>query len=80
MNLREKLEKIARAKGLVINPHHEHKIERMESLGHCACDKDRNCPCNHIDNDIDEWGMCLCGVLATPEKLKKQDAYYGKKK
>lgn len=78
--LRNKLERVADKMGLVISPFHEHKIASMVKSGHCDCDPDRNCPCKHIKEDVKEWGSCLCRVLVTPERLKKQEAYYNKKR
>jgi hypothetical protein len=80
MTLRDDLEAVAKDKGLVLSPHHEHKIEKMEEMGHCACDSTRTCPCDHIDEDLKQWGSCLCRVLVTPERLEKQSAYYSKGK
>ena len=80
MNLREKLEKIGKAKGLVLSPYHVHKIDNMVKTGHCDCDSARKCPCAHINEEVEEYGSCLCRVLVTPATLKKQAAYYRKKK
>jgi ferredoxin-thioredoxin reductase catalytic subunit len=80
MSLREELEAIAEAKGLEISPHHAHKIEKMEEDRVCRCDRTRSCPCEFIDQDLAEWGSCMCRVLVTPERLEKQSAYYAKPK
>ena len=75
--LRAKLEELAKSLGCVINPYQDFKIPQMEASGICACTPDgsRKCPCDHVVDEVLEYGACLCRVVVTEQYLKKHEAY-----
>ena len=76
-----KLEALAKQLGCLVNPYQAHKIPDMEASGICACTPDgsRSCPCDHVVDEVLEYGACLCRVIVTTQYLKKHEAYLRRK-
>ena len=79
-----KLINYARDHGLEIDTVYSKKVDWMEKhKGVCFCswDSGRICPCDKIEEDLVQYnGSCFCGLLVTPERLRRAQAYDKQKK